>query len=322
MLGRVAALTCLLGGCAQAALEQVPQCAPDDGECLAGLQETDIRMELLQQTFKKHNSEGTFEYLTNRRPEEGACDVRGSWNQDGETIHMASNDTAVELGAAGHRLALLSTPGSSMSYWRFDGAVVDSKPWADQPSFVQQGMAGMMSAMAGREHTLSSALGARGLDGKSMPCAYKLHMLLLTMSKKATNPYATPSSWGGYKFGVFTGCPVTAPSDWTCRIERVFGSNDAWSRPPQDYSSAHSSWVQDVKCKPDPGKDVECTGLCGKTCDCWESICGANYGCDYNPVCCAHDRACDEFGFLSSECANAVQVQYACSDDGLQLKPR
>lgn len=308
----------------QEALGQVAQCGADDSECISGSQESSMRTSLLQ-TSVHRQSQGSFEFLSSHQSEDGSCDVQGSWNHDGISIHVAANNTAAELGVDGvARLSLLSDPSSSAQPWRLDGAVVDNLPWADQPDSVQTKVQSLLSAVVGHERALSSSLGSRGLDGKSMPCAHKLHMLLLTLAVYApTNPYQNSTNWGGYQFGVSTGCPAKKAADWECRIVKIIGSsNTTWSRPPQDYSSTtRASANLEVECKADPGNDTKCRGLCGKGCDCWTGICGATYKCDYNPVCCAHDLACLKWGFFSVACANAVQVKYACSDDGAKLKP-
>lgn len=288
---------------------------------VSGSQKMSMHTSLLRTSIHRQ-SEGSFEILSSHQSEDGSCDVRGSWNRDGTSILVAANNTAAELGVDGvARLSLLSDSGSSASPWRLDGAVVDNLPWADQPDSVQTKVQSLLTAVAGHERALSSSLGSRGLDGKSMPCAYKLHMLLLTLAVYRHNPYQNSTNWGGYGFGDSTGCPATKAADWECRIEKKIGWNTDWSYPPQDYSSAHYSLNQDVKCKALPGKSEYCTGLCGKGCDCWESICGASYKCDYNPVCCGHDRACEQFGWLSPECGNIIHVMSACSDAWLPLKP-
>ena len=52
-------------------------------------------------------------------------------------------------------------------------------------------------------------------------------------------------------------------------------------------------------------------GLCGAGCDCCEGICGPQYPCQYEAICCAHDYACfaeGGGGFDTAKCVGSSTV--------------
>lgn len=100
-------------------------------------------------------------------------------------------------------------------------------------------------------------------------------------------------------YGSGTGCPAHRATTWKCHWE----PNGAWHRPPHDsfkVERGHAAAANgDVNCRDESqlnqkqqAAGMRCPGLCGRECDCWESICSANYACEYNPYCCAHDMTC------------------------------
>lgn len=82
--------------------------------------------------------------------------------------------------------------------------------------------------------------------------------------------------------------------DWICCNQQQLGGGCKKISDfvlPGHPSLANRGHGWDVKCMAGP-TNKKCTGLCGAGCDCWEGLCGAQYKCEYNPGCCAHDMAC------------------------------
>lgn len=134
------------------------------------------------------------------------------------------------------------------------------------------------------------------------------------------------TGWSGYGFGPddTNGCPAAPnsaqPQDWECRVEPSLLVGGRRRRSPGPWYQAgseelgghHNNQYVDVECEGSTA-NPECTGLCGAGCDCWESICGSSYKCDYNPSCCAHDKTCARRRVGSyTKCLNAAAVQQAC----------
>lgn len=176
-----------------------------------------------------------------------------------------------------------------------------------------------------RGKRLSSLLGQNGLSGDRAQCVHRLHLVLLALDKSSEEgspPYGVPT-WAvnrrrdnpstdlihyrrrinlpgsrNYPYGFDDVCPKNKPFNspqWACSTSRTFG-------------------ISNVKCvSTDPG-NPDCVGLCGRGCDCWESICGASYKCGYNSVCCAHDLSCSRrrIGNRYNCYANVKPVKDAC----------
>lgn len=98
-------------------------------------------------------------------------------------------------------------------------------------------------------------------------------------------------------YGSGMGCPAHRATTWQCHRE----PDGAWHRPPHDsfkVGRGHVA-VNDIDCREESELNqqqqaigMNCPGMCGRGCDCWESICSSNYACEYNPYCCAHDMSC------------------------------
>jgi hypothetical protein len=161
---------------------------------------------------------------------------------------------------------------------------------------------------------LSSFLGQHGLDGGQAKCAQRLHLLLLSLHHQATSMSESKdqNDWGAYQFdagcsyagcdvaakpGHGEGCPKTRSATWKCHWtgrRRFWGHKGHYYNVPNRKFRVHrnrSGPYQNVVCADETHSG--CAGLCGKGCDCWESICSYDYQCQYLPVCCAHDMRCD-----------------------------
>jgi len=239
------------------------------------------------------------------------CHTHGTFHSpEGTRVSFMASHTNVTLAIAGvPKLSLTysSLPNQAVTWVEFGDH--SFAPDLTQPGEVKDELAQLFSSpfAFGGAKALSSQLGRRSWNGADRECSGKLHMLLLNLEKAAANP-----SWGPY--GSSDRCPANKAADWKCEASSFSGTGTYYTPGDPHLSAANISWYQDVKCKPNPGSsNQDCTGLCGKGCDCWESICGDKYKCEYHPVCCAHDEACRRDGFLSSKCMN-IFVEHSCSD--------
>jgi len=185
-------------------------------------------------------------------------------------------------------------------------------------------------AKSDRLHRFSSTLGVNDLDGDKGHCVRRLHAVLLSLSKlqnevpQAQNgssaelladgemgEVATSSwrrrrrrrrsrrrrGWGNYGFDATNGCPASRTAEWECRVGPANGNRRRHTGPYYTGGSAElggysSDASVNIKCRSTSSSNSECIGLCGKMCDCFESLCPGNYKCGYNPYCCGHDKTC------------------------------
>jgi len=118
-------------------------------------------------------------------------------------------------------------------------------------------------------------------------------------------------TWGPYGFGPGSGanaCAATMTPDWECRVDSGWLELRRRRRGyPTGYDRGGSSRLRigqalsrsgqkSVNCRGGGGgggrNPNHCSGMCGRDCDCWSSVCGNSYACGYNPYCCAHDKTC------------------------------
>lgn len=129
-------------------------------------------------------------------------------------------------------------------------------------------------------------------------------------------------------------CPYKKKRTWNCRINSgdYVKDDSAYAfRTDTDTGKTLGSKIDPLGPAPlwhDPlGSNVQCSqadfpnephgcvGLCGAGCDCWESLCGTGYRCNYNPWCCAHDYACDGYwDKLATTCIESATVMAKCQD--------
>jgi len=243
---------------------------------------------------------GRFEALSSSQGADEGCHLSGTWNDGRGRVTFSTNETSVQL-VADNLPAVSLTHGEDVSEASMDGFRLLAKS----------------SVASGRGKKLSSLLGEKGFNGHSWPCTQKLHMLLLTLAKASDQQSrpATMMQWEPY--GYDAECPSGLPSDWECQVEKTIGSDSEWVAPGSDLLKGYKlSLNGDIKCRSSTNQG--CYGLCGKGCDCWESICGSDYLCEYNPVCCAHDHACTA-SYRSKACLAVSTVYASCSNEGLKI---
>lgn len=287
----------------------------------------DMQDEAAMMQLKLRQSEspaktGQFRKFETKVKSDRLCEVEGIWEDDeGSVSFMATeNTTKLDIDGLPHLTLIYDSTPKLIRMVVGDASMTVHKGVRDSEDVRAGLMLLSKSSVAGRRGKhLSKHLGAMGWNGKDKPCTYKLHMLLLALAKEHSSSERANSTakWGPY--GHDAQCPKVQTPDWECRKEtNLFWEDDGpWVAPGSDaLKGAHDSWSLDLKCRDISGKNPECEGMCGKGCDCWESICGSDYLCEYNPVCCAHDLTCGEDGFLSSGCLNSF-VMDACSNEEL-----
>lgn len=98
-------------------------------------------------------------------------------------------------------------------------------------------------------------------------------------------------------YGSGTGCQKERTSTWKCHVE----PHGAWHQPPHNsFKRPRDAFeVENIVCQDQTQLtakqeqiEMKCPGMCGRECDCWESVCSGKYACEYNPYCCGHDMQC------------------------------
>jgi hypothetical protein len=111
---------------------------------------------------------------------------------------------------------------------------------------------------------------------------------------------------------------------WAALGPRRRNIPSAWVAPGHSsLGGYHGNSDYDLVCTGGGGgngrSQGECTGMCGANCDCWESICGSNYKCEYIPSCCAHDKSCARRRQGTySLCIDAHAVKESCQNNRLR----
>lgn len=305
------------------ALHVDEECRPGDEECAVGLLQkrsarpSANRTELMEIGASEAMRLGQFEELTTNL-EDGACYVEGVWHgAESPRVRFMAQKNKISLGVGNLPTVLLQYhDDQELATVEMGGTLGSTHQEIDTSTTLQEGFDKILksSVAFGSGKQISSLLGKHGLDGKAAPCTRKLHLFLLTLSKAAT-----AQEWGSYGFDAE--CPAQGATTWECRQEGIWwGMSDGPWYPGGDSRmfDGYQGHKHDIKCRPKNPKtwqDKECVGLCGATCDCWDSICGDSYMCDYNPTCCAHDYACSKQaggGTLTAKCINAADVYKAC----------
>lgn len=140
-------------------------------------------------------------------------------------------------------------------------------------------------------------------------------------------------SWGPYGFGPGSGsnqCTATMKPDWKCQVRsgwlefrrrrRGYPTQYVRGGSPslgigQTLARTGQKQVSCVGGGGGGGRNAgHCSGMCGRDCDCWSSVCGNGYKCGYNPYCCAHDKTCMRRRIGNYVLCNIVvsDVQRAC----------
>jgi len=254
---------------------------------------------------------------------QGVCSAEGTWDDGEGPVDFAIIDSTVSLAVAGLPRLLMTVGAKGVERLNVGDASVEMEEGAEYPEEVKAGLAKISrSFAASRSKGLSDYLASQGWNGKDRPCAYNMHMLLLLLAKEnqraeEDQPAEERELEGWPHYGGEDVCPPKAAATWRCRTEPTFGWNGPWLAPgSKDLGGYGSSPFTNVNCETTKVSDAECHGLCGAKCDCWESVCGSDYLCEYNPICCAHDYACDK-GMLTSKCMDSF-VSSACSNEGLK----
>lgn len=282
-------------------------------------------MNSLHDVAETRGSVGIMEFNEEFEPNE-ACRASGVFTHQHGNISFFVTDAQVSLGIDPFPpLTLTYEKGSTpniASVQFGDEKLSFGSARSDDPtlSSISKGVSRAYDSplLADRAKLLSDHLGSHGWDGGQRPCAQKLHMMLLAFAR-VSGKSTSVEKWGPY--GMDDQCPKKFQEDWECQVTRWWPSKHTeWVPPGHSILDvgAHDSITQDLQCRPVAGSsNVECEGLCGAKCDCWESICGSDYLCEYNPVCCAHDKVCGRDGMVSSGCLNSF-VNDACSNEGLK----
>lgn len=323
---------------------------------------------------RQSSRHGRFEYLKSD-PINGACFLEGVWTHgQGPPVRFQAQPLQVMLGIQGLPTMVLQHHEklAHVSSFELDGVpalmhqtLISPKQFRDISlnETVSMGFASILRspfASAGAK-SLSSLLGLKGYHGSKSTCSYRLHMFLLSLAKAAKKDNAkailTASTlerkWVPY--GRDQECPTYGDTTWKCRNTLLDGDTGPWFIPPDGPGGPDdlNHWIKgDVKCEPQDAyggqacvdgsaeckwEVRECIGLCGAGCDCWESLCGPSYKCDYNPMCCAHDLDCScgddpcppsdtpasPGAMTNLLCANSMPVLDACKapgDHGLYKK--
>jgi hypothetical protein len=282
---------------------------------------------------------------------DGVCNMEGTWD-DGDspavTFHSRpSNSTRgrqeILLAIEGLPAILMQvdTQRNVMSSLELDGSRVISDSHISSSASLKHGFDAIFesSFAASGAKSLSSLLASNGLDGSKHACAHRLHKLLLSLAKGArakqtalanrTSPYAPFDQY----------CPEHGSTTWECRTEPLstgigpfsVSVPEALAGKPSRYCIPGTpqcrglkvnfdSKLQDIKCRPrqhvqKTWQTEGCQGMCGKGCDCWESICGPQYNCQYLKICCDHDYACSSEvggGFMTAKCIGGSAVCLGC----------
>jgi len=237
------------------------------------------------------NSEiGNFQHLSSHKQGE-PCHVSGTWSDSEGDIKFLANTSSIYLGIDGlPHLTMTYRTNGSLALIRVGDVIAQTNYGQDFPKTIKDGLQRFAnsSVAKSRGKQFSLHLGAKGFHGGAAPCAYRLHMLLLTLAKSTFQKSKT------YPYGTYKECPSYKTKTWKCETK------------------THWLFGKDITCRDISGQDAECHGLCGAKCDCWESLCGPRYGCGYNKVCCEHDYACDKWGYVSWQCLRTSTVLAAC----------
>jgi len=260
---------------------------------------------------------GTTRFVT--RFDEGVCSAEGTWNDGQGPVDFAVTDSTVSLAVAGQPRLHLAMGPSGVERFEVGHESVDMAAASEE---ARAGFSKVSRALGPRARGLSKYLAAQGWNSADRPCAYKLHMLLLSLAKQGDDRELMPEPHtGGY--GHDDLCPAHKTADWKCRVRSGFLINfnfSDWMTPGDErLGEAHDKIFDNDVCE-GPEDNQKCRGLCGKGCDCWESICGKEYLCNYNPVCCGHDVLCTTGAtFDLIGCINVTMANFACSDEGLTV---
>jgi len=314
------------------------------GSCLNGEDETTLlqvtRTTKLGNEQKQSTSpseKGEFKHLKSDLSDE--CNVEGIF-LDGQNapVKFRSKSSEVLLEIAGLPILLHRDHGGrgNRSIIELDGVHhAYSQEDVSNNNALMKGLKQHGSspfASSGAEK-MSNLLGNNGLEGVKSLCTAHLHLVLLMLAKAAVK--RKPSQKPRTGAGLFGG---TVSAEW-----KTYGHDaqcPSWRQPEWECTCDGKTWERggaqggtrcdklSIDCRPLAAEDMygnvigktkfqeECGGMCGATCHCWRGLCGANYACGYNGMCCAHDYACTIDGMVSVACAlEAADVLSACRNN-------
>lgn len=285
------------------------------------------------QDASAHN--GHFHYLRGGDDQGETCNVEGTWHhEEFPSVKFHSQPRSLFLGIEGLPTVLLrfgSMQNSSSLELELAGRPVSFESDHFEQAEGLFGEADIFErssfASLGAKR-MSDLLDQRSHDGSKSPCAHRLQLLLLALASASASASSasesTRSAWGPYGFD--EQCPSDGDAlgytTWKCQVK-----DGDFVRPPNPEIRA--SWLGDgmesIPCTSDnpngPWQVEECQGMCGAGCSCWGGVCGKNYNCEYNPMCCAHDYACASRrrmgGKVTRKCMDFFTVQKACGMKGI-----
>ena len=142
---------------------------------------------------------------------------------------------------------------------------------------------------------LAFALGDFGISGKNSPSARFFYMVarsvndIIPNNKTVNDP--TGISWDYHGSGTIEPNSDLSPTSDPTGFPRAQRSSDSSAR-----SRRKRGWwgatAPPPTCEAYPNRDLNCRGMCGRLCDCWEFVCGDccfHQGCYEHDLCCNHD---------------------------------
>jgi len=250
--------------------------------------------------------------------DDSVCWAEGTWNDGQGLVDFAVTDNNVSLAVAGQPRLRLAVGPKGVERFEVGHESVDMAGAFSEEA--QTGIRKVSRALGPSARGLSKYLAAQGWNGADRPCAYKLHMLLLFLAPEHEDRELMKEPHTG-PYGHEDLCPAKRKADWKCHIVKKVWFKETigkWLKPGDELLAEPKTKLFENDVCEGTKKNPKCRGLCGKGCDCWESICGSHYLCDYNPVCCGHDVECTG-NWLRPGCLNVLAANFACSNAGVDV---